>query len=51
MSYHPVPLRYKFKCRFCKSDHVEYKEHDENCDINYHCLACGRYWWVDGSDY
>lgn len=52
--FRQVPLEYNFKCSKCGSTHVEYRTvEDSECheDYEYHCIACNRYWWVDGSDY
>ena len=43
-----------FSCSKCKSNEILYRIPDnDGCyeDINYHCLNCNRYWWIEGSDY
>lgn len=42
-------------CHYCNSYDVEYREVESLCggfvDTKYHCRACDKTWWVDGSDF
>lgn len=45
-----------FGCRYChKLDDVEYStwtsSDEAHEDIHYRCKACGKDWWIEGSDY
>ena len=44
----------EFRDRTCGSDDVWYRTWDSAdgawTDYQYHCRACGRKWWVEGSD-
>lgn len=43
-----------YRCRACGSGDVWYRQWESACggheDVNYHCRACNREWWIEGAD-
>lgn len=46
-----TPCDTQCSCGERKTEYRTVEDSEGHTDEQYHCLACGREWWIDGPDY